>query len=186
MDPIWNVTAPPTVPVAMVLPEPLVPMKSETRLAAVVEPLQPESVIDTPNDEKFSTSLVAVVLSIVVTVSVCATPVEQSVSVNAPVVEQPENWNEWLAVALVTFRLESAAPELAPTVPCRTPELVETVVFTARAFGPGGMHVSPPEQGRGGLALLLARGLVEAQKGIFRVESGDGLTVSFTLPAAKA
>ncbi len=62
----------------------------------------------------------------------------------------------------------------------------ETVVFTARAFGPGGMQVSPPEEGRGGLALLLARGLVEAQKGVFRVEGGDGLTVSFTLPAAQA
>jgi K+-sensing histidine kinase KdpD len=62
----------------------------------------------------------------------------------------------------------------------------ESVVFTARAFGPGGMQVSPPEEGRGGLALLLARGLVEAQKGAFRIEGGDGLTVSFTLPAAKA
>lgn len=60
----------------------------------------------------------------------------------------------------------------------------ETVVFTARAFGPGGTQVSPPEEGRGGLALLLARGLVEAQKGVFRVEGGDGLTVSFTLPTA--
>jgi K+-sensing histidine kinase KdpD len=61
----------------------------------------------------------------------------------------------------------------------------DSVVFTARAFGPGGMQVSPPEEGRGGLSLLLARGLVEAQKGAFRIDGGDGLTVSFTLPAAK-
>jgi K+-sensing histidine kinase KdpD len=62
----------------------------------------------------------------------------------------------------------------------------EGVVFTARAIGPGGAPVSAPEEGRGGLALLIARGLVEAQRGTFRVEGGDGLAVSFTLPAAKS
>lgn len=61
----------------------------------------------------------------------------------------------------------------------------EAVVFTARAFGPGGTTISPPEEGRGGLAMLLARGLVEAQKGTFRVEASDSLAVAFTLPAAK-
>jgi len=61
----------------------------------------------------------------------------------------------------------------------------EGIVFTARAIGPGGVPVSPPEEGRGGLALLIARGLVEAQRGSFRVEGGDGLAVSFTLPEAK-
>lgn len=62
----------------------------------------------------------------------------------------------------------------------------DAVVFTARAFGPGGSPVPPPEEGRGGLALLIARGLVEAQRGTFRVEGGDALVVAFTLPAAKA
>lgn|GEM_PF-314263 len=59
----------------------------------------------------------------------------------------------------------------------------DAVVFTARAFGPGGTPVPPPEEGRGGLALLIARGLVEAQRGTFRVEGGEGLVVGFTLPA---
>lgn len=61
----------------------------------------------------------------------------------------------------------------------------EAVVFTARAFGPGGTTVTPPEEGRGGLALLLARGLVEAQRGTFGIEATEGLTVSFTLPTAQ-
>jgi len=59
------------------------------------------------------------------------------------------------------------------------------VTFTARALGPGGVPVPPPGEGRGGLALLLARGLTEAQRGTFRIEPGDSLVVSFTLPGAK-
>lgn len=59
----------------------------------------------------------------------------------------------------------------------------DVVVFTARALGPGGTPVPPPEEGRGGLALLIARGIVEAQRGTFRIEAGDGLVVVFTLPA---
>lgn len=62
----------------------------------------------------------------------------------------------------------------------------DAAVFTARAIGPGGSPVPPPEEGRGGLALLIARGLVEAQRGTFRVEPGDSLVVTFTLPAAKS
>ena len=61
----------------------------------------------------------------------------------------------------------------------------DAIVFTARAIGPGGVPVPAPEEGRGGLALLIARGLVEAQRGTFRVEQGDALAVAFTLPAAK-
>jgi signal transduction histidine kinase len=61
----------------------------------------------------------------------------------------------------------------------------ESVLFTARALGPGGTPVPPPEEGRGGLALLIARGLVEAQHGTFRIEASDGFVVAFTLPAAK-
>ena len=61
--------------------------------------------------------------------------------------------------------------------------LGDQVLFTARAFGPGGTPVPPPEEGRGGLALLIARGLVEAQRGTFRIEGGEGLVVAFTLPA---
>ncbi len=59
----------------------------------------------------------------------------------------------------------------------------DTVIFTARAFGPGGLPIPPPAEGHGGLALLIARGLVEAQRGTFLVEGGDGLVVAFTLPA---
>jgi signal transduction histidine kinase len=59
------------------------------------------------------------------------------------------------------------------------------VTFTARAIGPGGVPVPPPAEGRGGLALLLARGLAEAQRGVFRIEPGESLVVSFTLPGAK-
>lgn len=55
-------------------------------------------------------------------------------------------------------------------------------VFTARALGPGGVAVPPPEEGRGGLVLLIARGLVEAQHGTFRIEGADGLVVAFSLP----
>jgi len=60
----------------------------------------------------------------------------------------------------------------------------DSVLFTARAIGPGGTPVPPPEEGRGGLALLIARGLVEAQRGTFRVEPTEGLVVAFTLPSA--
>jgi len=58
------------------------------------------------------------------------------------------------------------------------------VLFTARAYGPGGSSVGSLEEHRGGLALLMARGLVEAQRGTFRVDTADGLAVVFTLPAA--
>jgi light-regulated signal transduction histidine kinase (bacteriophytochrome) len=60
----------------------------------------------------------------------------------------------------------------------------DSVLFTARAMAPDGSAVAPPEEGRGGLALLIARGLAEGQRGAFRVEPGDGLVVTFTLPAA--
>jgi light-regulated signal transduction histidine kinase (bacteriophytochrome) len=60
----------------------------------------------------------------------------------------------------------------------------DSVRFTARAMAPDGSAVAPPEEGRGGLALLIARGLAEGQRGAFRVEPGDGLVVTFTLPAA--
>lgn len=61
-----------------------------------------------------------------------------------------------------------------------------TAVFTARALGPGGVPIPPPEEGRGGLALLIARGLVEAQRGTFRIEGAEGLVVAFTLPSTKS
>lgn len=62
--------------------------------------------------------------------------------------------------------------------------LGSSVVFSTRAFGPGGAPVPLPEEGRGGLALLMARGLVEGQHGTFRVESGGALAVTFALPSA--
>jgi K+-sensing histidine kinase KdpD len=60
------------------------------------------------------------------------------------------------------------------------------VTFTARAIGPGGVPVPPPAEGRGGLALLIARGLADAQRGTFRIEPGDSLVISFTLPSVKS
>jgi signal transduction histidine kinase len=59
----------------------------------------------------------------------------------------------------------------------------DAAVFTARAFGPGGMPIPPPPEGRGGLALLIAKGLVLAQRGTFSIQAGDALVVAFTLPA---
>jgi signal transduction histidine kinase len=57
------------------------------------------------------------------------------------------------------------------------------VVFTARALGPDGVAVTPPEEGRGGLALMIVRGLTEMQHGSLRVEGSPTLTVAFTFPA---
>ncbi len=62
----------------------------------------------------------------------------------------------------------------------------DAVVFTARAFGPGGMPIPPLPEGRGGLALLIARGLVEAQRGTFSIAPADELVIAFTLPAKQA
>lgn len=59
----------------------------------------------------------------------------------------------------------------------------DDVVFTARAFGPGGMPIPPPAEGRGGLALLIAKGLVEAQRGTLSIAPGNALVIAFTLPA---
>lgn len=56
-------------------------------------------------------------------------------------------------------------------------------LFFARAFSPSGQPVAPPEEGRGGLALLMGRGLAEAQRGTFRVEPGTALVLTLTLPA---
>lgn len=58
-----------------------------------------------------------------------------------------------------------------------------TTTFTARAFGPAGQPVAPPEEGRGGLALLMARGLAEGQRGTFQIEAGDALVTTLRLPA---
>jgi len=60
---------------------------------------------------------------------------------------------------------------------------------TAHALGPDGAAVRAPEEGRGGLALMMARGLAEAQRGSLGVASrGDGaasdLVVVLTLPVA--
>ena len=55
--------------------------------------------------------------------------------------------------------------------------------FVARAFSPSGQPVAPPEEGRGGLALLMGRGLAEGQRGTFRVEPGTALVLTLTLPA---
>jgi signal transduction histidine kinase len=78
---------------------------------------------------------------------------------------------------------ESKATGDAGEIHLGVSKLVEEVVFTARAFAPGGEPMTPPEEGRGALALLIARSLVEAQRGTFRIEPGDALVVVFTLPA---
>ena len=58
------------------------------------------------------------------------------------------------------------------------------IVFTANGYGPGQTRLTRLEEGRAGLALLLARGLTTGQKGTFTVDTADGLVVRFTLPAA--
>ncbi len=63
----------------------------------------------------------------------------------------------------------------------------ERAAFTVRGYGPGGGNLGAAPEGRGGLALLLARGLVEAQKGALAIDDGAAtLGVTFTLPAAKS
>jgi hypothetical protein len=58
----------------------------------------------------------------------------------------------------------------------------DEVVFTARAFGASGAPVAPPEEGRGGLALVLARGFAAIQHGTLCFEPGDVFAVTVTLP----
>ncbi len=60
----------------------------------------------------------------------------------------------------------------------------DRVVFVVTAHPAGGASFTPPEEGRGGLNLLLARGLVELHGGTLLVESSDHLLVTITLPAA--
>lgn len=72
------------------------------------------------------------------------------------------------------------------TIRLAVTKVADVVTFTARAIGPGGVPVPPPAEGRGGLALLIARGLADAQRGTFRIEPGDSLVISFTLPSVKS
>jgi signal transduction histidine kinase len=58
----------------------------------------------------------------------------------------------------------------------------DAVVFTARAFGASGAPVAPPEEGRGGLALVLARGLAAVQRGTLSIAPGDAFAITVTLP----
>jgi signal transduction histidine kinase len=60
----------------------------------------------------------------------------------------------------------------------------EVVRFTTRAVGPAGTPLPLPAEGRGGLALLIARGLVEGQGGALTVDDDDGVRLVFTLPVA--
>ncbi|MBX3188293.1 MAG: HAMP domain-containing histidine kinase [Labilithrix sp.] len=60
----------------------------------------------------------------------------------------------------------------------------DTVVFTTRAAGPGSVSLASHDEGRGGLALLIATGLAEIQRGTLRIEGTDGLAIKVTLPAA--
>lgn len=59
------------------------------------------------------------------------------------------------------------------------------VLFTASAMQSGGAPVPRPPEGRDGLLLLLAAGLVEAQGGTFQVEPAEGLVIAFTLRIAR-
>jgi hypothetical protein len=56
------------------------------------------------------------------------------------------------------------------------------VVFTARAFGASGAPVAAAEDGRGGLALVLARGFAAVQRGALCIEPGDAFAITVTLP----
>lgn len=58
------------------------------------------------------------------------------------------------------------------------------IVFTTAAAPPNGAIVAPSHDGRGGLALAIARGLVRLHGGSFGTEIGARVAVRFTLPAA--
>jgi two-component sensor histidine kinase len=58
------------------------------------------------------------------------------------------------------------------------------VAFFLTAHPAAGATFSPPEEGRGGLALLLARGIVELHGGRLSVEARDHVRVTITLSAA--
>lgn len=61
----------------------------------------------------------------------------------------------------------------------------DEVVFEVTSIIPN--HRPQPlklEEGKGGLSLLIARGLVAAQGGVFTVHTAEGTTFRFTLPAA--
>jgi signal transduction histidine kinase len=56
------------------------------------------------------------------------------------------------------------------------------VVFRTRALGASGAPVATPEEHRGGLALLIARRLIEAQGGILAVDAGPAFALTTSLP----
>jgi signal transduction histidine kinase len=86
-------------------------------------------------------------------------------------------------VKVIAFEAKSTGD--GGTIRLAVAKVAGVVTFTARAIGPGGVPVPPPAEGRGGLALLIARGLADAQRGTFRIEPGDSLVISFTLPSVK-
>ncbi len=58
------------------------------------------------------------------------------------------------------------------------------IVFTANLFGAGGGQLRPTNDGRGSLALFLARALADAQNGSLDVHRDEPPFIAITLPAA--
>lgn len=87
-----------------------------------------------------------------------------------------------LVAKVVAFEAKCAGD--AGTIRLSLARAPQAVRITARANGGGGKQVARVAEDRADLALLIARGLAEAQGGTFRIEPGEGLAISFTLPAA--
>jgi signal transduction histidine kinase len=62
----------------------------------------------------------------------------------------------------------------------------EGVRFATQATPPNGAVIAPSHDGRGGIALVIARGIVEAHGGHLEIEVGQRVSVAFTLPAVEA
>lgn len=63
-------------------------------------------------------------------------------------------------------------------------DLDARVAFSVVAGGAGGSHIMQLDDLKGGLSLLIARGIVEAHGSSLSVAGGETLTLGFTLPAA--
>lgn len=69
------------------------------------------------------------------------------------------------------------------TVSASTKDGGVEIAIHGKSPGEGAVASTPPDEGRGGLALLIARGLAAAHGGSVAVSIDDGVRVAITLPA---